>query len=144
MGQQTSTATEGPLDAAGFVVLDHEACLQFLSPGGLGRVAINVGALPVIVPVHFWLDDDRISFCVQHGTPLDRATRDAVVAFQTDSGSPDGAQWSVALTGFTERCPADDAKPGFAAGWPAWPQEVPVDVVSISTEYVTGRRSPSR
>jgi nitroimidazol reductase NimA-like FMN-containing flavoprotein (pyridoxamine 5'-phosphate oxidase superfamily) len=136
--------TDANLDRAGYIVLDHEACRELLSTGGLGRVAINVGALPVILPVHFWLDDDHVVFCVCRGTSLDRATRDAVVAFQTDGHDADGAPWSVSFTGMAERRPLDELDPGIATGWPAWPTEQPVETVSISTEYATGRRCPGR
>ena len=144
MAGAAEARTDMNLDRAGFIVLDHDACLRLLAAGGLGRVAINVGALPVILPVHFWLDFERVAFCARLGTSLDRATQDAVVAFQTDGAAPDGVLWSVSLTGIAKRLPRHEPEPAIATGWPAWPTDQPVDVVYISTEYATGRRCPAR
>ena len=90
----------GPTDGAGCVVLDRAQCLAYLAGGGLGRIAVNVGALPSILPVHFALIDERVVFSIGAGTTLDRATRDTVVAFESDGHDAGrGGQWSVTVTG---------------------------------------------
>src|SRR5262245_3605036 len=78
----TDEARTTPMDASGCVVLDRAQCLRYLAGGGLGRIAVNVGALPAILPVHFALDGEHVVFSIGAGTTLDRATRDAVVAFE--------------------------------------------------------------
>ena len=87
-------------DRNGLEVLDRDECLQLLSGCSLGRVAVSVGALPVILPVNFLLDRERILIRTGPGTKLDAATRDSVVAFEVDHIDPfSHGGWSVCLTG---------------------------------------------
>jgi hypothetical protein len=86
------------VDAAGLRVLDRTACLRRLSTGGIGRVAVNRSALPLILPVHFQLDHGEVVMCVGEGSTLARATCGAVVAFEAD-GADDEGTWSVSLVG---------------------------------------------
>ena len=125
----------GPTDGAGCVVLDRAQCLAYLAGGGLGRIAVNVGALPSILPVHFALIDERVVFSIGAGTTLDRATRDTVVAFESDGHDAGcGGQWSVTVTGVARHLRDD----GMGVGLPAWPAPAR-RVVAVSIEYVSGR-----
>jgi nitroimidazol reductase NimA-like FMN-containing flavoprotein (pyridoxamine 5'-phosphate oxidase superfamily) len=137
-------ATRPPIDASGCVVLDREQCLRHLAGGGLGRIAVNVGALPAILPVHFALDGDHVVFSIGAGTTLDRATRDAVVAFESDGHeAADGMQWSVMVTGVARHLPADgDRWRAALADLPVWADAAARCVVAVSTDYVSGRRTP--
>jgi len=127
-------------DRAGLLVLDREQCLELLAPGGLGRIAINVGALPAILPVRFALESDRIVLCIAVGSTLDRATNDAVVAFETDE-SGDESEWSVMVTGVARvitrvselRRAEELALPHWSNGGNRF--------VAISTDHISGRRS---
>ena len=130
------------VDASGCVVLDRQRCLEYLSAGGLGRVAVNVGALPAILPVHFAMDAERVVFSVGSDTVLHRATRDTVVAFESDGTETDGRrQWSVSVTGIARHLTEDDTsgRSGIAAA--GWAHHETPTVVSISMEYVSGRRT---
>jgi nitroimidazol reductase NimA-like FMN-containing flavoprotein (pyridoxamine 5'-phosphate oxidase superfamily) len=124
------------------VVLDRRRCLEYLSAGGLGRVAVNIGALPAILPVQFTMDEERVVFSVGAGTVLHRATRDAVIAFEADGVDTDGRrQWSVTVTGIARHVTGDDVprrSPIVAVGWAH--REAPT-MVAVSTEYVSGRRT---
>ena len=127
------------VDASGCVVLDRQQCLDYLAAGGLGRVAVNVGALPAILPVQFALDGDQVVFSVGVGTVLHRATRDAVVAFESDGHGADGRrQWSVSVTGIARHLAGDERVRGLAPGWAHL--EAPA-MVAVSTEYLSGRRT---
>jgi uncharacterized protein len=132
-----------PMDASGCVVLDRDQCLRYLAAGGLGRIAVNVGALPAILPVHFALDGEHVVFTIGAGTTLDRATRDAVVAFESDGHEPaDGMQWSVMVTGVARHLPADgDRCRAALADLPAWAGTDARRIVTVSTDYVSGRRT---
>jgi nitroimidazol reductase NimA-like FMN-containing flavoprotein (pyridoxamine 5'-phosphate oxidase superfamily) len=122
------------VDASGCVVLARQQCLEYLSAGGLGRVAVNVGALPAILPVQFALDDEQVVFSVGAGTVLHRATRDAVVAFESDGVEPDGRrQWSVTLTGIARHLPGDDRR-WRSGGVASWAHLEAPTMVAISTE----------
>jgi nitroimidazol reductase NimA-like FMN-containing flavoprotein (pyridoxamine 5'-phosphate oxidase superfamily) len=132
-----------PTDGSGCLVLDREQCLAYLAAGGLGRIAVNVGALPAILPVHFALDGEHVVFSIGAGTTLDRATRDAVVAFESDGHEPnDGMQWSVMVTGVARHLPVDgDRWRAALADLPAWAGADARHVVAVSTDYVSGRRT---
>ncbi len=128
------------IDGAGFVILDREQCLGLLAPGGLGRIAINVGALPAILPVRFALDGDRIVLCIAVGGTLERATHDAVVAFEVDESGP-GGEWSVMVTGVARvLTDAAELKRAEAFGLPRWSNDGS-RYVAISTDHISGRRS---
>jgi hypothetical protein len=114
------------LDRSGLRVLTTAECLQLLATVSLGRVALSHRALPMILPVHFAMLDDRIVVHSMVGTTLDRTTDNTVVAFEAEG--PAGASdpsWSVVVHGFaTHR-----------------PRLPPPDTVriEISTDQVTGR-----
>jgi nitroimidazol reductase NimA-like FMN-containing flavoprotein (pyridoxamine 5'-phosphate oxidase superfamily) len=128
-------------DTAGYLVLDRRECLEHLARGGLGRIAVNVGALPAILPVHFTLHDEHVVFSVATGTTLDRATRDAVVAFETDGPEPDDtAHWSVTVTGIARHVSCDDPAMSAVDRLPARPETDGRRVVAVSTDYLSGRR----
>jgi Pyridoxamine 5'-phosphate oxidase len=88
------------LDTAGLRVLTRAECLQLLSTVTIGRIALSHRAMPLILPVHFRLDDQRIVVHTPHGTTLHRCTDDVVVAFEAEG--PAGAvepRWSVVVHG---------------------------------------------
>jgi uncharacterized protein len=113
-----------------------------LARGGIGRIALNVRALPAIFPVRFALSDDRIVLRVVVDSTLDRAARGAVVAFEADGADGDG-DWSVALTGVArELVEAFDLNRAVSLTLPHWsPHEN--RFVAIPTDYISGRRVPS-
>jgi nitroimidazol reductase NimA-like FMN-containing flavoprotein (pyridoxamine 5'-phosphate oxidase superfamily) len=130
------------VDASGCVVLDRQQCLDYLSAGGLGRIAVNVGALPAILPVQFALHDEEVVFSVGAGTVLHRATRDAVVAFESDGVEPDGRrQWSVAVTGIARHLTEDGNAGRSGVVAQAWAHLEAPAIVAISTVYLSGRRT---
>jgi len=138
------------MDAAGLEVLDRTACLRLLSTTQRGRIAINVGALPRILPVHFVLDVERIVVCVGADSVLAKATKDAVVAFEADGcaeddpGSGLGHEWSVSLIGVARHAAAPDELSYLESlGLRLWSEGSPHRFVTISTEHVAGRRTTS-
>ena len=130
----------GRTDGAGYLVLGRQECLAHLAAGGLGRIAVNVGALPAILPVHFTLHDEQIVFSVAAGTTLDRATRDSVVAFEADGHADGGAPWSVSVTGMARHVDSGDQTMSAVDRLPAWTVPDNRRVVAVSTDYLSGRR----
>lgn len=124
----------------GFEVLSRQECLQLLGRGGLGRVAVSVGALPAVLPIGFVLAGEDVVFPATPGGELDVAVRDAVVAFETDHLDP-AAGWSVVVTGVaTEVRDAAELRqlhdiPALTGGGGEWPC-----LFRVSTEMVSGRR----
>jgi nitroimidazol reductase NimA-like FMN-containing flavoprotein (pyridoxamine 5'-phosphate oxidase superfamily) len=133
------------LDLAGLEVLDRGTCLQLLAGAQRGRIAINLGALPTILPVRYVLDDDRVLISVTVGSALDRATDGAVVAVQVEGMDELGQQeWSVCAVGTAHHVDASEALTGAAcAALAAWAPEAPTRLVAVTTDRLTGRRTVS-
>ena len=78
--------------------------MALLSTASVGRIGVNIDALPTVLPVNFALFNGSVVFRTAPGTKLHFATRDAVVAFQADHyGSvrePTG--WSVLVRGVAQ------------------------------------------
>jgi nitroimidazol reductase NimA-like FMN-containing flavoprotein (pyridoxamine 5'-phosphate oxidase superfamily) len=85
---------------AGFEALGEEECLDLLSLGTFGRVAVTIGGIPAVFPVNYHFADGAIHFRTGEGVKLAAATRNAVVAFQLDEIDPlYHAGWSVLAVG---------------------------------------------
>jgi uncharacterized protein len=129
------------VDAVGAEVLGQAECFRLLAGGGLGRVAISVGALPAILPVRFVLDDGEIVFRAGSGTVLGGASRGTVVAFEAD-GVEDGAgTWSVLVTGLARHITdAAELARADALPLPQWSTTGSDHVVAVTAAMISGRR----
>ena len=124
------------VDRNGLEVLDREECLHLLATSAVGRVAVTIGALPVILPVNFRMLDNRVVFRTAVGTKLDAATCDAVVAFEVDHIDPTAQTgWSVMVTGIARETAMLDGP-----DTPDWAPPGDCRLVEISTDMVSGRR----
>jgi len=131
------------VDGAGLRILDRAECLRLLARVGVGRIAVTAGALPMILPVRYAVDGEQVVLCVGVGSTLDQATRQAVVAFEID-GSDLGGEWSVSIVGVARPITdTDESARAEALPLPRWWLGRPHRFVSISTEHMTGRRSPT-
>ena len=130
------------MDRNGLEILDRAECLRLLAGSILGRIAVTIGALPVILPVNFLLDGDRILIRTGTGTKLEAATRDAVVAFEVDDVEPfSHSGWSVCVTGRAmELRDQDDVARVASLPLPHWAPKGTEHVVAVSVDLVTGRR----
>ena len=84
----------------GLELLEDDDCFELLSRQSMGRVALTMGALPVVFPVNFVLDRHMVVFRTDEGTKLDAACRGSRVAFEidgTDAAARTG--WSVLIRG---------------------------------------------
>ena len=130
------------IDRAGLRVLSRDECLRLLATAELGRIALSVRALPVILPVQFALHGERIVIATHHGTTLERATRDAVVAFEADGVTGDTeSMWSVHVNGIASHV-TDPAmiERLHRLQLSSWAPGQPTLFVAISSDHVTGRR----
>src|ERR1700737_563317 len=90
-------------------VLSRLDCLQLLGEAEFGRIAVTIGALPVVLPVSFALFDGDILIRAAHGTKLVAAATDAVVAFEVDSVDPiHRTGWSVLVQGIARGISNED------------------------------------
>jgi nitroimidazol reductase NimA-like FMN-containing flavoprotein (pyridoxamine 5'-phosphate oxidase superfamily) len=129
------------IDRAGLRVLTHEECLALLASAEIGRIALSARALPLILPVRFAMDGDRIVIATHDGTTLASATRDTVVAFETDGAASDGhVGWSVHVNGVARHVTDPSTLDRLAAlPLPSWSADKPARFVAISTDQVAGR-----
>ena len=87
-------------DHSGLQVIPEDECLQLLAGATLGRVALSVCALPVVLPVNFVMDHGDVVLRTGSGTKLHAALAGSVVAFEVDAYDPVyHTGWSVLLTG---------------------------------------------
>jgi nitroimidazol reductase NimA-like FMN-containing flavoprotein (pyridoxamine 5'-phosphate oxidase superfamily) len=120
-----------------------DECRDQLARNRLGRVAVSMQALPVVVPVTYGLLDGAIVFCTIRGPRLDNALAGAVVAFEIDgydARSRDG--WSVLVQGLAEEVtdPALEAAAA-ALGLECWTSDgQPVRYVRIVPTVMSGRQ----
>ena len=88
------------VDPNGYIVLSRRQCTDRLRGVTLGRVAVSMRALPVILPVRFALMDEDVVFRTASGARLSSCCDHAVVAFEADAYDPcTGHGWSVCVTG---------------------------------------------
>jgi uncharacterized protein len=121
-------------------ILDRGECLRLLSSHGVGRVGLSSGALPVILPVNFYLDGERVIVRSGSGTKLAAAMRNAVVCLEVDEIDPVyHSGWSVLVTGTARELLGEEADA--ARRLPLRPWSGAGDhVIAIDVELVSGRR----
>ncbi|GAA5041791.1 pyridoxamine 5'-phosphate oxidase family protein [Streptomyces similanensis] len=126
----------------GFRELERPECLRLLAKAPVGRVVHTRHALPAVLPVNFWLDDDgAVVLRTAADSGLVRAVDGAIVAFEADEvDAAAHSGWSVVVTGTAsvvgdagERRRLDRDVP---CSWAPSPREV---FVRIEPELVTGR-----
>ena len=124
-------------------VLNREECLELLASAEIGRIAVSIGALPVILPVHIAMLDEDAVLRTGPGTKLDAAVANAVVALEADWFSPvDGSGWSVLVQGMaSEIADPDVLERAALLPLPTWPGgEGGGRLVRIRSQAVSGRR----
>ena len=129
------------LDDNGLEVLDRDECLRLLATIPVGRIGVSSGALPVVLPVNFVLDGDRIVLRTNPGTKLSAALHDTVVAFEVDRWDPMWHEgWSVMVTG--RACEVTGAELDRARTLPLrpWGADPTDHYIAITTDLVSGRR----
>lgn len=95
----------------GLEVIDRDGCLELLAADALGRVAVVEGGEPVIFPVNYALDGDRIVFRTGVGSKFHAAVRGAKASFEIDRFDTEArAGWSVVAVGRVEEATAAEAE----------------------------------
>jgi len=139
-GVSIATVEEDP---GHVIVLTREECLHLLSQVDVGRVGVSMGALPVILPVHFAVTGESVVFRSTLGTRLDASTLGAVVAFQADGYDPSRTSgWSVMLQGVAgaapDGVPPSPAGPGSSHPWLS--PERGRRLMQVDTDHLRGWR----
>jgi hypothetical protein len=82
----------------------------------------------VVLPVHFAFADGVVQFRTLIGSTLERATQQAVIAFETDGVDDQQRHWSVAVTGVARHLPSG-GRPGNG-----------LQRVAVGPDLMSGRR----
>jgi nitroimidazol reductase NimA-like FMN-containing flavoprotein (pyridoxamine 5'-phosphate oxidase superfamily) len=86
---------------SGIEVIGSDECKKLLAQDVIGRVAVVIGATPMIFPVNYALDGDAIVMRTMPGSRLDVGQGHA--AFEVDSfDRTNESGWSVLVTGQLE------------------------------------------
>jgi nitroimidazol reductase NimA-like FMN-containing flavoprotein (pyridoxamine 5'-phosphate oxidase superfamily) len=81
-------------------MLDPDECLELISRGGVGRVALSTPTGPEIFPVNFVVDARAIVFRTSPYSVLGTYSWGGEIAFEADEIFPDERQgWSVVAHG---------------------------------------------
>jgi Pyridoxamine 5'-phosphate oxidase len=109
-------------------------CWQLLATTSVGRLALSVRALPVILPVQYHLDGRSLVVCLGHHQIPERSLNQTIIAFAADAIDPaTRGGWSVHVQGpsaIPQRLAVDTT-----CGQPAAGQ-----IVRIHPGIITGHR----
>ncbi|MFP5327887.1 MAG: pyridoxamine 5'-phosphate oxidase family protein [Acidimicrobiia bacterium] len=133
-----STSTDG----SGLEILTRQECLRLLASAHIGRVALSIEALPVILPVNFTVFEEQVIFRTAPGSKLTAAARSAVVAFEVDRIDPMQHEgWSVLVTGHAHEV-VDPERIAILEHLPLrpWAPGSRDHFISIDTDRMSGRR----
>lgn len=134
------------LDRNGLEILDRSRCLDLLGSVELGRVALSDRALPIIVPVVFWLSGDDIVFRASGGLLATAAREGHIVCFEADSGGSADDDWSVLVVGGLSLAEPSVDRPAGGERETPWQLDRPGETVQLATGVMSGRllAGPSR
>lgn len=90
-------------DKTGLEVLTHDECLRLLAMHHLARIGLSISGRPVIFPINYAMDGDRLVFRTDAGAKLSEAVRGAFVAIEVDDVDTFyRTGWSVLVSGRAE------------------------------------------
>jgi Pyridoxamine 5'-phosphate oxidase len=117
------TANEG--------ALTEWECWELLATASVGRLALSVHALPVILPVQYYVSDRRLAVCLGHHGLPEQALDETIVAFAADSIDPvTRSGWSVQVQG--KSAIPRGLKVDTACGLPVMAQVVEIDPGTVA------------
>jgi Pyridoxamine 5'-phosphate oxidase len=80
--------------------IPSQRCWELLATASVGRLALSVRALPVILPVQYYVTGHRLTVCLGHQAIPERSLDDTVIAFAADVIDPvTRSGWSVQIQG---------------------------------------------
>ena len=119
----------------GFQTMTAAECRRLLSSREIGRLAVSVGALPLVLPVQYSLQADRLLLRTPGHHEVRHAIDGDVVGFQADQlDLRHGVGWSVSVTG-TVHVVTDAPRDAVVHGW--FSDGV---VLAMGTDLIVGHR----
>lgn len=114
--------------------------MALLRTNGMGRVALSMNALPVVLPVCYAVLDGDVIIRTGTGTKLSAAVNHAVVTFEADRLEGDD-RWSVCVTGVASPVTRpDDLARVVGLEMPSGLRTLRPHFVRIRSDLVSGRR----
>ena len=115
--------------------LSERECWELLATVSVGQLALSVRALPMIVPVQYYLDGRRLALCLGHHELPERSLDQTIIAFAADSIDPvTRSGWLVQVQGRSVM--PRGLRIGTDCGWPAAAQVVEIEPGTISGHRV--------
>jgi hypothetical protein len=112
--------------------IPSQRCWELLATVSVGRLALSVQALPVILPVHYYLTGHRLAACLGHHSIPTRSLSETIIAFSTDVIDP------VARSGWSVQIQGTSSIPRLHGFDTACGQSVAGQIVEIEPGTVTG------
>lgn len=124
--------------------LTTDECHALLGDQHFGRLAFldRAGVMPMIIPVNYLYQDERVVFRSDPGSKLTAALHDAPVAFEVDGiDEQQHLGWSVVVRGHVEEV-IDPIERDKLTATPlvAWAPGAKAHYVRVNPRLVTGRR----
>ncbi|HEX9889972.1 MAG TPA: pyridoxamine 5'-phosphate oxidase family protein [Nitriliruptorales bacterium] len=95
------------------IELDVAECLELVGERGVGRLAVDDGEGPVILPADYLFQGGVLHIRTSSGTKLDAADRRAPASFEVDALPSESERgWSVLLRGRLRRLLAPEGRDG--------------------------------
>jgi len=93
--------------------LSRAECWELLASASVGRLALSIRALPLILPVRYAVDDASVAISLgRNGMPT-ASVHDAIVAFAVDQFDEESALgWMVQLQGRARLAPVGSGSEG--------------------------------
>ena len=128
-------------DGHGLEQLDDATCLHLLSGRSVGRIGFSSGALPVIYPVNYLLDDRTLYMGCDEGSKARAARQGNVACLQIDhSEALEHDGWSVMATGRLGLVPDEELDTVSRRPIPSWALGTPELYITLQVELLSGRR----
>jgi nitroimidazol reductase NimA-like FMN-containing flavoprotein (pyridoxamine 5'-phosphate oxidase superfamily) len=126
----------------GLEILSEDECRTLMATATVGRLAVTLGAVPVVMPVNFRLFDGDIVFATAEGTKLRSALAQGLVAFEVDEiDELAETGWSVLFVGEArEVTDPDELGQIRRLGVRPWVSGARDHWVRLEKSFVSGRR----
>jgi nitroimidazol reductase NimA-like FMN-containing flavoprotein (pyridoxamine 5'-phosphate oxidase superfamily) len=125
----------------GLELLTEDECRALLCTQSVGRIAVSVGALPVILPVNYAVVDDDIVFLTGDGLKLRAALENTVVAFEVDHlDEALDYGWSVLAIGVAREVGEAEREGLGPVRVSPWAGGDRTHLIRIHPEMISGRR----
>jgi uncharacterized protein len=134
------------VDSAELEILTPAECLALAATAPIGRIVFTDRALPAVQPVNFVIDNGNIIIRTTQGSKLAAATRNAIVAFETDHFDAQATTgWSVTMIGRAQAI-RDPNETNRLARLPlhTWAPGRRDRYIRIHPEHINGRRIPTQ